>query len=122
MRNAGGSFTGGSASRTAGVLTRKNEIAQIIYKVTRLESKNAILKEKLSSISAETEKLGFDIEAEKDIISNAEADKIRFEGEAKRLELVDEQLADRLTELSKAETESADKIAKAREDSQGCLA
>ena len=83
--NAGGSFTGGSASRTAGVLSRKNEIAQIISKVTRLESKNAILKERLSSISAETEKLGFDIEAEKDIISNAEADKIRFEGEAKRL-------------------------------------
>ncbi len=120
--NAGGSFTGGSASRTAGVLSRKNEIAQIISKVTRLESKNAILKERLSSISAETEKLGFDIEAEKDIISNAEADKIRFEGEAKRLELVDEQLADRLTELSKAENESAEKIAKAREDSQGCLA
>ncbi len=113
--NAGGSFTGGSTSRSTGMLTRKNEIAAIENNAKRIEAKNQILKDRLASLSAEVEKLGYDVEGEREEIQSMEADKIRFEGELKNSELLLSQLITREGELNKARgsslsaIESADK-------------
>lgn len=113
--NAGGSFTGGSTSRSTGMLTRKNEIAAIENNAKRIEAKNQILKDRLASLSAEVEKLGYDVEGEREEIQSMEADKIRFEGELKNSELLLSQLITRESELNKARgsslsaIESADK-------------
>lgn len=100
--NAGGSFTGGSTSRSTGMLTRKNEIAAIENNAKRIEAKNQLLKERLTSLSAEVEKLGYDVEGEREEIQGMEADKIRFEGELKNAELMLTQLTSRENELNKA--------------------
>ena len=113
--NAGGSFTGGSTSRSTGMLTRKNEIAAIENNAKRIEAKNQILKDRLASLSAEVEKLSYDVEGEREEIQSMEADKIRFEGELKNSELLLSQLITRESELNKARgsslsaIESADK-------------
>ncbi len=104
--NAGGSFTGGSSSRSAGMLSRKNEIDELSRTLEHAEKKNKLLKDRLSSLTAETQKLGFDVEGEKDAVSSAEADKIRFDGEKKRIELVIEQQKARISELKKQREES----------------
>ncbi len=100
--NAGGSFTGGSTSRSTGMLTRKNEIAAIENSAKRIETKNQILKEKLASLSAEVEKLSYDVDGEREEIKEMESDKIRFEGELRNTELMLNQLSARESELEKA--------------------
>lgn len=108
--NAGGSFTGGSTSRSTGMLTRKNEIAAIENNAKRIEAKNQILKDRLASLSAEVEKLGYDVEGEREEIQSMEADKIRFEGELKNSELLLSQLITREGELNKARESSLSAI------------
>ena len=84
--NAGGSFTGGFASKSSGVLTRKNDIEKLTAEKKSLEEKLSELKASNEKLSAETEKLKFDIEGAKDELSVVSADKIRFESEIKRIE------------------------------------
>lgn len=108
--NAGGSFTGGSTSRSTGMLTRKNEIAAIENNAKRIEAKSQILKDRLASLSAEVEKLGYDVEGEREEIQSMEADKIRFEGELKNSELLLSQLITREGELNKARESSLSAI------------
>lgn len=84
--NAGGSFTGGFASKSSGVLTRKNDIEKLTAEKKSLEEKLSELKASNGKLSAETEKLKFDIEGAKDELSVVSADKIRFESEIKRIE------------------------------------
>ena len=122
--NAGGSFTGGSTSRSTGMLTRKNEIAAIENNAKRIEAKNQILKERLTSLSAEVEKLGYDVDGEREEIQGMEADKIRFEGELKNAELMLTQLTSRENELNKARETSLAAIEssdKAYEDGESQL-
>lgn len=109
--NAGGSFTGGSAARSTGILSRKNEIAAAQAGIKRLQSKNSILRDKQNQLTAEVGKLGFDVEGEKEAIASAESDKIRFEGECKRIELIVAQLNEKLSE-----TERSKKLIKDRLD------
>lgn len=110
MINAGGSFTGGSSSKTAGMLSRKNEIAALDSELKSLASKSQKLKEKHTSLFAEVEKLGYDVDGERDIISAAEGDKIRFDGEKTRIDLVISQLCEKLSELEKSVASCDDRI------------
>lgn len=122
--NAGGSFTGGSTSRSTGMLTRKNEIAAIENNAKRIEAKNQLLKERLTSLSAEVEKLGYDVDGEREEIQGMEADRIRFEGELKNAELMLTQLTSRENELNKARETSLAAIEssdKAYEDGESQL-
>ena len=83
--NAGGSFTGGSSSRSTGILTRKNEIEDINTSIKKLKADNKELMQKCESASQEVQKLYFDIEGEKELINLIKGDKIRFEAEYKRV-------------------------------------
>ncbi len=83
--NAGGSFTGGSVSRSTGILTRKNEIEEIKIEISALENETAELSQKFESLKQEVNKLRLDIEGEKELLSEHITDKVRFEGELNRL-------------------------------------
>ena len=89
--NAGGSFTGGSANRSSGVLTRKNEIERLTAELTADENRLGEMKSKAAALKAETDKMRIDLEAVKDEIRIIEQDRIRFEAEMKRIEQVEEQ-------------------------------
>lgn len=83
--NAGGSFTGGSASRSAGLLTRKNEIDSINAEIAKLEESRNTAQSQLETLKAEVTKLSLNIEGEKEQANIYKADKVRFEAELKRL-------------------------------------
>lgn len=89
--NAGGSFTGGSANRSSGVLTRKNEIERLSAELNADSAELASAKEKTAALKAETDKMKIELEAANDEIRIIEQDKIRFESELKRIDQIAEQ-------------------------------
>ncbi|MEG0614479.1 MAG: chromosome segregation protein SMC, partial [Oscillospiraceae bacterium] len=99
--NAGGSFTGGSNSRSSGVLTRKNEINDLNIQAGELAQKMELLKAEMQKLQAEVDKLGFDIEGIKEEISVINSDKIRFETEKKHLDISIEQTSSQIGNISK---------------------
>ncbi len=109
--NAGGSFTGGSSSKTTGVLSRKNEIAAVEKKIEALSKTHKLLADRVKDLTAEVEKLGYDVEGEREMISIMDTDKVRFEGELARLKLVIDQHRERLDEADNAIKQNRDKIA-----------
>lgn len=94
--NAGGSFTGGSTSRSTGVLTRKNEITSIKEKISSLSETHEQLKTKLSQYQAEVDKLIIDVEAVKEDINHVTSDKIRFDSEFKHITITLDQMEENL--------------------------
>lgn len=84
--NAGGSFTGGSANRSSGVLTRKNEIEALTNILAQDREKLLEEKKLAASLKAEADKLKIDIEAANEELRSMDADMIRFEAEIKRIE------------------------------------
>ncbi|MGN0642567.1 MAG: chromosome segregation protein SMC [Huintestinicola sp.] len=86
--NAGGSFTGGSANRSSGVLTRKNDIERLEQELKDSRSQLEEVRRRTAALKAEADKLHLDIEAANDEIRMIEQDRIRFEAEIKRIEQV----------------------------------
>lgn len=108
--NAGGSFTGGSSQRSSGVLSRKNEINTIATQLEKLESSHEDMRRRLGSLSAEVEKLGYDLEGERDMISRADTERVRLDSELKRVEQIKEQYELRISELEKSIKDNEDRI------------
>lgn len=83
--NAGGSFTGGSASKTSGVFTRKNEIEALTAEREKLSERLSVLKKSCEDLKAHKDKLEFDVAAAKEDLNVLASDKIRFETELKHV-------------------------------------
>lgn len=83
--HAGGSFTGGSNARSAGVLTRKNEITALKSELEKLSLKTGVLLSDNQKLKAERDKLYFDLEGVKEEITLVSNDLIRCQSEEKRL-------------------------------------
>ncbi|MCC8043782.1 MAG: chromosome segregation protein SMC [Oscillospiraceae bacterium] len=118
--NAGGSFTGGSANRSAGVLTRKNEIDTL---TAEAEKERAALEKENNSLiflKAEVDKLTLEKDAAEEELRLTEQDKIRFDAEEKRIsqlmaqnEDVRKSHDDTIAALDRREAELADAVKKA---------
>ncbi|MBR6837239.1 MAG: chromosome segregation protein SMC, partial [Oscillospiraceae bacterium] len=86
--NAGGSFTGGSAVQSGGILSRKNEINELAGKIKELEGSVSKVRDEAQKVRAEAEKLRLDIEAENDTKQKLNEDKLTFRSEIKSLESI----------------------------------
>ncbi len=108
--NAGGSFTGGSAAKSSGVLTRKNEIEKLTNERNGLSERLKTVKQNVDKLQAETDKLGFDIEGAKDELREIGEDKIRFEAEIKRIDALLEQNASQIEAAAENEKRYTEKM------------
>lgn len=90
--NVGGSFTGGSSSKSAGILTRKNEIEELTNEITTLDNDCQQLKQKRENLNQEVSKLYYDIDGVKEFVATLNGDKIRFESDLKRVKELVSQL------------------------------
>lgn len=114
--NAGGSFTGGSANRSAGILTRRNEIDELSRSVEALNGKHSDLGRSAQKLKQELDKLNADSEGYKETISEMNTDKVRFETEIKRVTDVISQLDARLDELDSQLATLSSKLSSADSD------
>jgi chromosome segregation protein len=86
--NAGGSFTGGSAAKSTGILTRKSEIERIEKELEKFSAAFENAKKTLAKAEDDAEKIRFDIDGAKESLSISETDIIRFAGEQNRIRLM----------------------------------
>ena len=90
--NAGGSFTGGSVQRSAGLFTRKQEMEELRIKAARLQKDCLAAQEKTDQCKEQVDALQAELTATASEQITAANDKVRAEAEQKRLEAAVQQL------------------------------
>ncbi len=108
--NAGGSFTGGSLVKQAGMLSRAADIKRIELEIEKLSVKE---KENAENLQKETDfaaQVNADIIAVKADLTNANEDKIRALSELKRIEDMIGSISSTLNSLTEERDGSAEKI------------
>ena len=83
--NAGGSFTGGSVQRSAGIFTRKNELEKIENEILSLETKRQELSENSEKFRSQSEKFRSELNILNESLKNSESEIIRLETELKNI-------------------------------------
>lgn len=92
--NAGGSYTGGSVSKSAGILTRKNEISDLEKNAEELGGKNEELKVSCERLSQEVQNLAAELDGQRERMAELDSELLRAELEIKRVDELIEQLDD----------------------------
>ena len=115
--NAGGSFTGGSVQRSAGLFTRKQELEELRGKAAKLQKECLAAQEKTDQCKQQADALNAELTAASSEQITAANDRVRAEAERKRLEAAMEQagtaLAARQKEIDTLNTQLADSREKA---------
>ena len=84
--NAGGSFTGGSVQRSAGLFTRRQEMEELRVKAAKLQKDCLAAQERTDELKTQTDALAAELTAAESEIITAANDRVRAEAEQKRLE------------------------------------
>ena len=117
MVNAGGSFTGGSVQRSAGLFTRKQELEELRVKAAKLQKECLAAQEKTDQCKQQADALNAELTAASSEQITAANDRVRAEAERKRLEAAMEQagtaLAARQKEIDTLNAQLADSREKA---------
>lgn len=108
--NAGGSFTGGSVSRSTGILTRKSEIEALEKNIKILKSEHEDIKSKAEQLKQETMKLSADMDSEREKIANLNNDILKLDMEIKRGTEIRNQYEDQLDDVDVKIIEHKSKI------------
>lgn len=113
--NAGGSFTGGSSQKSAGVITRKNEIDKLDSEINSLTVQREEFNAKMEKLRAESEKLRYDRESVKSELSGCEAARIRINAELTSLNTLVEQLKASAENSDRQQAEFESRISASKE-------
>lgn len=119
--NAGGSFTGGSAQKSAGVITRKNEIDKLDSEINRLTVQREEISGKMEKYRTESEKLRYDRESVKSEITECDSAEIRINAELSSLEVLTEQLRATADNSDRQQAEFRNRIATAKQTERDSL-
>lgn len=116
--NAGGSMTGGSVSKNAGILSRANEIERLRKKRAETETKLSNLKNELAEAERLAQQVEFELTAEEGKLRAAQDEALRLAGEEKQYAVLAQAIGDAISgserELSAiAEQEKLDEQRKA---------
>ena len=117
--NAGGSFTGGSVQRSAGLFTRKQEMEELRIRAAKLQKDCLAAQEKTDQCKEQADAVQAELTATSSEQITAANDRVRAEAEQKRLEALVQQLestlAARQQESAALQTALADSRSKAQE-------
>ena len=117
--NAGGSFTGGSVQRSAGLFTRKQEMEELRIRAAKLQKDCLAAQEKTDQCKEQVDALQAELTAVASEQITAANDRVRAEAEQKRLEAAAAQLETarnaRRQEIDTLQAALADSRAKAED-------
>ena len=88
VMNPGGSMTGGSVNKDAGILSRANELEKLSLQEKNLQEQRQILEADLGEARRQCDQVEFQISAAKDQLREAEDQVLRLEGLEKQHEIL----------------------------------
>ena len=107
VMNPGGSMTGGSVNKDAGILSRANELSKLTQKEKDLQNKKLLLEAELQEAQRQAQEVAFQITAAQDQLRSAEDDCLRLQGIEKQYEVLLQAILD-AEESAGREKESLD--------------
>ena len=88
VMNPGGSMTGGSVNKDAGILSRANELEKLAAQEKKLQQEQQVLEADLSEARRQCDQVEFQISAARDQLREAEDQVLRLEGLEKQHEIL----------------------------------
>ncbi len=116
--NAGGSLTGGSLVKNAGLLSRSGDIARMKNELEKLVSKEKQKSESYNTAVIELSKVEGEVKSAEDLLKTANEDKIRALGELKRIGELRDAAVNTLTELKNEKYAASEKLSSLRAAAQ----
>ena len=92
--NAGGSMTGGSTNKDAGILSRANELDKLTRKEKELQNQKLITEADFQEALRQTQEVEFQITAARDQLRSAEDQVLRLQGQEKQYEVLLQAIVD----------------------------
>ena len=86
--NPGGSMTGGSVNKDAGILSRANELEKLTAQEKQLQQELAVTDAQLHEAQRQFDQVEFQLSAARDQLREAENQVLRLEGEEKQYEIL----------------------------------
>ena len=94
--NPGGSMTGGSVNKEAGILSRANELEKLTAQEKELEMKQLACEAELQEAQRAVDQVEFQLSAAKDQLREAEDQVLRLQGEEKQHQIMVQAISDAL--------------------------
>jgi len=88
VMNPGGSMTGGSVNKDAGILSRANELKKLTEQEKRLETDKQACEAELQEAQRQCDQVEFQIAAARDQLREAEDQVLRLQGQEKQYEIL----------------------------------
>ncbi len=94
VMNPGGSMTGGSVNKEAGILSRANELEKLTAQEKELENKALALEAELQEAQRSVDQVQFQLDTAKDQLRQAEDQVLRLQGQEKQHEIMVQAISD----------------------------
>ncbi len=88
VMNPGGSMTGGSVNKDAGILSRANELEKLTFQEKKLQEDRQALEADLQEARRQCDQVEFQLSAARDQLREAEDQVLRLEGQEKQHEIL----------------------------------
>ena len=102
VMNPGGSMTGGSVNKEAGILSRANELEKLTAREKELEEKKLVTESELTEVQRSVDQVEFQLTAARDQLRQAEDQVLKLQGTEKQYEILYQAIDDA---MSSAEAE-----------------
>ena len=88
VMNSGGSMTGGSVNRDAGILSRANELEKLVAQEKQLQSQRQEEEGKLQELQRQLDQVDFQMHTAQDSLREAQDQVLRLQGQEKQYEVL----------------------------------
>ena len=97
VMNPGGSMTGGSVNKEAGILSRANELEKLTQREKELQEQKLTTEAELTEAQRQVDQVEFQLTAARDQLREAEDQVLRLQGQEKQYEILHQAIVDAVT-------------------------
>ncbi len=115
VMNPGGSMTGGSVNKEAGILSRANELEKLTAKEKELQDKKLITEAELTEAQRQVDQVEFELNTARDQLRSAEDQVLRLQGQEKQHEILLQAIVDAIASATREKEALAERDRSDRE-------
>ena len=117
VMNPGGSMTGGSVNKEAGILSRANELEKLTAREKELQEKKLVTEAELTEAQRSVDQVQFQLDTARDQLRTAQDRVLKLQGTEKQYEILHQAIADA---VSSATQEKESLESRSRSDRERC--